>query len=665
MSAGEPSPGRQLFDGAHPLWSFLTAFSGLSDEQQKVRLTATGLPSLVPCRISGAAMLDESGRAWTAVVQKDGHPLSEQDVEAIVGDGGELFLRAVGHGAPTLVADGERSGSLQIPAALSRLGVGHLVLAPLATLRSRLGVLFLGRDGTRPFSDEETMILRTVADQSAIGIENLRLYRQLEEAYEKIQQRHELILEAAGEGVYGLDREGKTTFVNPAAAEMLQYRAEELLGESMHAILHHTRRGGSPYQAKDCPIYASFRDGKVHTVDDEVFWRKDGSSIPVEYTSTPIRRGEELIGAVVIFRNLSDLKRSQEELRVALTEVRELKDRLEDENVYLQEEISLKHGFSEIVGASPSIRKVLEAVETVAPTGANVVITGETGTGKELIARAVHDLSPRKDRTLIKVNCASIPRDLFESEFFGHVRGAFTGAVKDRSGRFELADKGTLFLDEVGEIPLEMQSKLLRVLQEGSFERIGDERTRKVDVRILAATNRNLKHEVEEGRFRQDLYYRLDVFPIAVPPLRDRGEDIALLAGYFLDRIATEMGREKPHLTRANVEDLKRYDWPGNVRELRNVLERAVITSRDGRLSFDLPSTSSSPAPGRILDTSAQTTPPTSVVSEAEMRQREKDNILAALAEADGRIYGQGGAAELLGVKPTTLASRIKKLGLQ
>ena len=237
--------------------------------------------------------------------------------------------------------------------------------------------------------------------------------------------------------------------------------------------------------------------------------------------------------------------------------------------------------------------------------------------------------------------------------------------MKDRSGRFELADKGTLFLDEVGEIPLEMQSKLLRVLQEGRFERIGDERTRQVDVRIVAATNRNLREEVEEGRFRQDLYYRLNVFPIAVPPLRERGDDIALLAGYFLDRIATEMGRSRPHLSRANTEDLKRYNWPGNVRELRNVLERAVITSRGGRLSLDLPSTSSLATPGRQPDTEAARTTPTSVVSDAEMRQRERDNILAALAETDGRIYGEGGAAELLGVKPTTLASRIKKLGLK
>lgn len=610
-------------------------------------------------------MLEESGRSWTAIAQKDGHPLSDRDLEAIVQDAGELFERAVGHGAPTLIGNGERSGSLEIPPALSRLGVRHLALAPLETLRSRLGVLFIGREETRPFSDDDTMILTTVANQSAIGIENLRLHQQLEQAYEKIQQRHELILEAAGEGIYGLDREGKTTFLNPAAAEMLQYPSEELLGEPMHAILHHTRPDGSPYEVKDCPIYASFKDGKVHVVDDEVFWRKDGSSIPVEYTSTPIRRGEELVGAVVVFRNLSDLKRSQEELRRALAEVRELKDRLSDENVYLQEEIGLKHDFSEIVGESRSIKKVLEAVETVAPTGANVVITGETGTGKELIARALHHLSPRKDRTLIKVNCASIPRDLFESEFFGHVRGAFTGAVRDRSGRFELADKGTLFLDEVGEIPLEMQSKLLRVLQEGSFERIGDERTRKVDVRILAATNRNLKEEVEQGRFRQDLYYRLDVFPIVVPPLRERGEDVALLAGYFLDRIAIEMGCERPHLSRANVEDLKRYDWPGNVRELRNVLERAVITCRDGRLRFDLPATTSPTATSRLPDSDAATAPPTGVVSDAEMRQRERDNILAALAETDGRIYGTGGAAELLGVKPTTLASRIKKLGLQ
>jgi len=482
-------------------------------------------------------------------------------------------------------------------------------------------------------------------------------------ARDELYERLELILEAAGEGIYGLDTQGRTTFVNPAAQQMLLCSSEDLLGESMHEVLHHKYADGTPYDARDCPIYHAFKDGRVHTVDDEVFWRKDGSSFPVEYTSTPIRRGDELLGAVVVFRNLSEIKRSQEELQAALAELRELKDRLEDENVYLQEEIRLGHDFSSIVGESAAIKAVLVAVEIVAETAANVVISGETGTGKELIARAVHDLSPRKGRALIKVNCASIPRDLFESEFFGHVRGAFTGAVADRSGRFELADKGTLFLDEVGEIPLEMQGKLLRVLQEGSYERLGDERTRTVDVRVLAATNRNLEQEVEEGRFRQDLYYRLNVFPIAVPPLRERGEDIALLAAYFLDRIAGEMRRERPNLSRANIEDLECYDWPGNVRELRNVLERAVITSRRGRLEIDVPCSNSSRARSRLAD--AETPASESfVVSDAEMRRREKQNIILALEQSAGRVYGVGGAAERLGLKATTLASRIKKLGL-
>ncbi len=264
------------------------------------------------------------------------------------------------------------------------------------------------------------------------------------------------------------------------------------------------------------------------------------------------------------------------------------------------------HGFAEIIGESAAIRNVLEAVETVATTSANVVVAGETGTGKELIARAVHELSTRKDKPLIKVNCASIPRELFESEFFGHVKGAFTGALRHRAGRFELADQGTLFMDEVGEIPLEMQSKLLRVLQEGQFERVGDERTRQVDVRIIAATNRDLKREAEEGRFRQDLYYRLNVFPVEVPPLRHRREDVPLLATFFLEKAARELKRPELRLTRANVKQLQGYDWPGNVRELRNVIERAVIVSRGGA----------------------------------------------------------GGAAEALGLKPSTLASRIKKMGI-
>lgn len=491
-----------------------------------------------------------------------------------------------------------------------------------------------------------------------------RAYRKLERRSRKLQRHNELILDSAGEGIYGLDSEGLTTFVNPAATEMLGWSAEELIGEPMHALLHHTRPDGSAFPRHECPIYAAFKDGEVHSVDDEFFWRKDGSSFPVEYTSTPIREHGELVGAVVVFRNLTELKQSEENLRRALAEVEQLKNRLEEENFYLQEEIRIEHNFEEIIGRSDAIRNVLQAVETVAPTEANVVIGGETGTGKELIARALHNLSSRGDKTLIKVNCSSIPGELFESEFFGHVKGAFTGALRNRTGRFELADQGTLFLDEVGEIPLEMQSKLLRVLQEGQFERVGDERTRKVDVRVVAATNRTLKHEVEEGRFRQDLYYRLNVFPIEVPPLRDRREDIPLLAAHFLEQGARGIKRNGLSLTKENIRHLQSYDWPGNVRELQNVIERAVITSRTGELRFDLTDEQSQHAPP-----TSSSSPPAygtaEVISEAEMRRRERENLLAALERSDWRVYGADGAAALLGVKPSTLASRIKKMGLE
>ena len=359
-------------------------------------------------------------------------------------------------------------------------------------------------------------------------------------------------------------------------------------------------------------------------------------------------------------QQITQLKKAEEELRTALVEVEALKDRLHRENQYLREELQAEYNFEEMVGDSPAMANVRAAIETVAPTDANVVISGETGTGKEIVTRAIHALSSRRDNPLIKVNCASIPRELFESEFFGHVKGAFTGAIKDRVGRFQLADQGTLFLDEIGEIPLEMQVKLLRVLQEGEFERVGEAKTRKTDVRIIAATNRNLKEEVEGGRFRQDLYYRLNVFPIDVPPLRHRGEDAQLLAAHYLERSLRKLSREPRALTAAEASQLLSYDWPGNVRELQNVIERAVITNRGGPLSFDLPLSEGSapPLPGITADAEGD------VVSDAEMRWRERDNVLRALEGTDWRVYGPRGAAALLGVKATTLASRIKKLGL-
>ena len=339
-------------------------------------------------------------------------------------------------------------------------------------------------------------------------------------ACKRVERERALILEAAGEGIYGLDSDGRTTFVNAAAATLLGWSAEELVGQPMHSVLHHSHPDGTPYVDERCPIYAAFRDGAVHRVEDEVFWRKDGSSFPVEYTSTPLEEGDRLVGAVVVFRDITARKESADQLRHALAEVRALKHRLEIENVYLQDEIRESHHSEYIIGKSKALAIALRQVDQVAPTDATVLVCGETGTGKELIARAIHDRSRLRQRPLVKVNCAALPPGLIESELFGHERGAFTGAVSKRIGRFELADGGTIFLDEIGDLPLELQAKLLRVLQEGEFERLGSSKTLKTRARVVAATNRDLSQAVAHGTFRADLYYRLRVFPIRLPSLR-------------------------------------------------------------------------------------------------------------------------------------------------
>jgi len=302
----------------------------------------------------------------------------------------------------------------------------------------------------------------------------------------------------------------------------------------------------------------------------------------------------------------------------------------------------------------------------VAATDAAVLITGESGTGKELAARAIHEQSARRDRPLVTVNCASVPRELFESEFFGHVRGAFTGAVRDRMGRFQLADKGTIFLDEVGEIPLELQGKLLRVLQDQRVQRVGEDQVRQLDVRVIAATNHDLKRECESGRFRRDLYYRLSVFPLELPPLRDRPEDIRLLAAHFVDLVSRRLNKPEVRLTDQALEQLMAYAWPGNIRELRNVIERAVILSLRGPLRIDRVLGTSAPA-GRGVPArpDADAAEVNRVSSREELSRHERNNIIAALKQAGWRVSGMGGAAEILGVKPTTLTSRLKRFGIE
>ncbi len=346
----------------------------------------------------------------------------------------------------------------------------------------------------------------------------------------------------------------------------------------------------------------------------------------------------------------------------AFEEIERLKSKLEQENTYLREEVREAKAFGEILGQSAQIHQLRRQIEMVAPTDAAVLISGESGTGKELVAREIHKRSRRNNHPLIRVNCASVPRELYESEFFGHVKGAFTGAIKDRIGRFAAADGGTLFLDEIGEIPLELQSKFLRVLQEKQYERVGEDKTRTINVRIIAATNRDLKHEIALGRFRQDLFYRINVFPIEVAPLRNRREDVLLLARHFLSDAARRLKLSSLELSADHLRTLQNHDWPGNVRELQNVIERALILAQNGRLEFDLPPSA------RETTERVQTPAPegkSSILTEAERHERDIANLLSALTKARWKIHGTGGAAELLGLKPTTLLSRMKKLGVK
>jgi transcriptional regulator with GAF, ATPase, and Fis domain len=349
----------------------------------------------------------------------------------------------------------------------------------------------------------------------------------------------------------------------------------------------------------------------------------------------------------------------------AFSEIERLRKNLELENDYLREEVRTAVAPGGIVGSSPGLRRTLEQLALVAPTETTVLVLGESGTGKELVARAIHYRSARRDRPLIKVNCGSIPRELFESEFFGHVKGSFTGALRDRLGRFQLADGGTLFLDEVGEIPLELQPKLLRVLQEGELERVGDEKTTSVNVRVIAATNRDLPAEIEAGRFRQDLYYRLSVFPIEIPPLRERADDVPALARHFVELARARVGSPDFELAARELEALASYSWPGNVRELQNVIERAVILSTSGK-RFDIAGVLPAVHAARVARRAARRAEPAleDFVTEKEWREREKANLVAALRRARWKVYGVRGAAALLGIKPTTLVSRMKALGI-
>ncbi|HMY39617.1 MAG TPA: sigma 54-interacting transcriptional regulator, partial [Marinagarivorans sp.] len=430
---------------------------------------------------------------------------------------------------------------------------------------------------------------QNLAEVDRISRNGILEWKHVQSIFQQGERDNLLMLTSVGDGIYCVDTSGMCTFINPAAKRLLGRTDSDVLGQNIHYVHHHTHADGTHYPVEECPIYAAIRDGVVHEGKQEVFWKHDGTPFPVEFTSTPIISAGSIIGAVVVFRDISQRVQTEQNLRDALQELNELKARLEDENAYLQQEILIEQRYLGIIGESAAIKRIHQQIQLVAQTEACVLITGESGTGKELIARAIHEASNRKDKPMIRVNCAAIPHELFESEFFGHIRGAFTGAVRDRIGRFELANGGTLFLDEVGEIPLDLQSKLLRVLQEGQLERVGEEKTRDVDVRVITATNKNLKKEAEAKRFREDLYFRLNVFPIHSPPLRERGDDIIVLATHFLEQAGNKLGKKDCKLRKSDLKLLLDYPWPGNIRELQNVMERAVITANQGRITLDLP----------------------------------------------------------------------------
>jgi transcriptional regulator with GAF, ATPase, and Fis domain len=348
-----------------------------------------------------------------------------------------------------------------------------------------------------------------------------------------------------------------------------------------------------------------------------------------------------------VYANALERKRADQKIQTALAEIEKLKDRLEAENIYLRDQIKIENQYDEIIGKSYAVRKVLLQVEQVATTDSTVLILGETGTGKELIARAIHSQSLRRSRAMIKVNCATLPAALVESELFGHEKGAYTGAVASQIGRFEAANGGTIFLDEIGELPLEQQAKLLRVLQEGQFERLGSPRPVDVDVRVIAATNRNLAQAVKEGRFREDLYYRLNVFPISVPPLRERREDIPLLVWGMVDEFCKIFGKTIDRISKKNMEALEHYSWPGNIRELRNMVERSMILCNGPVLVIDVPESFSA-----------------EISQSMSLEDVERRHIMSVMERTGWRVRGRNGAAEILDLKPTTLDSMMKKLGI-
>jgi PAS domain S-box-containing protein len=470
---------------------------------------------------------------------------------------------------------------------------------------------------------------------------------QVKAALRSSEELYLLALAGSTDGIWDWELSSETVFYSNRFREILGYSSQEFPGtiESFRSRLHPedaeaTWTAIQRHLQERVPYRAEYR---LRTKSGEYLWFLARGQAIWNSEGKAIR----MCGSI---QDITERKQAELNLKAALSEIQGLKEKLEVERAYLQEEIKSQYNHENIIGQSNALNYIFYKVEQIAPTDTTVLILGETGTGKELVARAIHGLSPRKDRALLKVNCATLPSNLIESELFGHEKGAFTGAHARQLGRFEVANGATLFLDEIGELPLELQPKLLRVIQDGEFERLGSAGTIKVDVRVIAATNRNLEEEVRRGRFREDLWYRLSIFPITVPPLRERMEDIALLVDYFVDKISKRLGKLIESIPTNVMNALQHYQWPGNVRELENVLERAVINSSGPKLHL----VDELKKPHKDL-TAAQKT----------LNEVERDYIVRVLEQTHWKVSGHNGAAEILGLDRSTLRARMRKLGIR
>jgi formate hydrogenlyase transcriptional activator len=562
---------------------------------------------------------------------------------------------------------------------LNKHGIASTCTLPLIRGGRRLGVISVGSKHPHSYPEEEVDFLRLVADQMALAIDAaINLY-----SSSQAQDRLKLILELTNQVVSNLAFEELLHAISSIVRRVMHCDAAAIMlpdDEGAHLKVHaldYPDSKGFFVEGIEIPVEGTmpgetFKTGKPYVlnhldpseVSSEMYAKASGEGMN-SFCDIGLVSRNRLLGVLALARREENTFDDDEvtfltqvahqvaiamENALAYREIAELKDKLAQEKLYLEDEIRGEMDFEGIVGQSSALRNVLRLVETVAPSDATVLLLGETGTGKELIARAIHDRSRRKDRTFVKLNCAAIPTGLLESELFGHERGAFTGAISQKLGRLELAHQGTLFLDEVGDIPIEIQPKLLRALQEREFERLGSARTMRVDVRLVAATNRNLEKMIEEREFRSDLYYRLNVFPIRIPPLRERPEDIPLLVRYFVQKYERRMEKRIESIPSAALKKLSSWPWPGNIRELENFIERAVILTHGS--SLEVPVSELRPADGSVLTPSPR-------------GSGERDEIVRILKQTNGRVSGPKGAATRMGIKRTTLISRMKKLGIE